>query len=155
MTWHYFSVPVINIDLPRVPLCSGRSQFHQIYCEARQKGNTEPTFYPSEAAHLHCDGSVLCCVVSLILVYVSDCIVEGAVRLIKSKLFSAERWPERPRHLPFKSGYSGYSRVPGNFFDLPGNFRKILLFQKILVVNPKSQRHEPVKIKSVDFPSKW
>ena len=57
--------------------------------------------------------------------------------------------------LPFKSGYSGYSRVPGNFFDLPGNFRKILLFQKILVVNPKSQRHELVEVKSVSFPSKW
>ena len=59
-------------------------------------------------------------------------------------------------YLPFKSGYSGYSRVPGNFFDLPGNFRKIRLFQKILVVlNPKSQAHEPVEVESVYFPSKW
>ena len=61
----------------------------------------------------------------------------------------------KSKRLPFKSGYSGYSRVPGNFFDLPGNFRKILLFQKILVVNPKSQRHELVEVKSVSFPSKW
>ena len=58
--------------------------------------------------------------------------------------------------LPFKSRLSGYSRsASGNFSDLPGNLRKILLFQKILFVNPKSQRQEPVEVKSVYFPSIW
>ena len=32
--------------------------------------------------------------------------------------------------LPFKGGYSGYSRVPGNFFDLPGNLLKNRFFRK-------------------------
>ena len=37
-------------------------------------------------------------------------------------------------------------------------YRKIFeksYFKKILVVNPKSQIHEPVEVKSVHFPSKW
>ena len=54
-----------------------------------------------------------------------------------------------------KVGTPGTLEYREIFFDLPGNFRKILLFQKILVVNPKSQRHEPVEVKSVYFPSKW
>jgi hypothetical protein len=69
MTPPHFSIPVVHVILSKVPLCSSGTELYAVYRKACSKRDTEPTFYSSETTYLHCNGLVLCCMVSQFLYY--------------------------------------------------------------------------------------
>ena len=51
------------------------------------------------------------------------------LHMLKPVQIEATPSPINQDVLPFKSGYSRYESVPGNFFDLPGKIREIRIFR--------------------------